>query len=236
MEGDDWGVERIRGRGVNVASRTLTRAGKLPVTHFVFFSRGVFPLSAPCVCAPRGILPGRVFPDGTTRRHGLPRLLASWVGMAGHVVTVCTPATIKNLPSRSTAAPKTDGLACSAPSGHVAIASRAERSPKPSHSSLCAELPTSTTPAPPLLAPPQRKAALALTPGLAQDAEATGTHLPSLARGSAPRTQGPDAAADTAPTKAAPTRPTRASRRPMSKADTAAAAWLAAFTKWGLEN
>ena len=148
---------------------------------------------------------------------------------------LCTSDIIKNLPSRSTPAPKTEVLAGSAPSGYVAIALRAERYPRPSHSSMCAELPTSTTPAPPRWVPSKRKAALALTPGLAQDAEATGAHLPSLARGSPPRTQGPRAATDTAPTKAAPARRTKKSRRTMSRADTAAAAWLAAFTKWGLE-
>jgi len=180
--------------------------------------------------APRQLAATRALASGASRAVSL----AASAATRPHE-DVCTPDTIKNLPSRSTAAPKTEGLAGSAPSGHVAIALRAERPPRPSHSSLCAELPTSTTPAPPRLAPAKREAALALTPSLAQDAEATGTHLPSLARGSPPRTQGPGAATDTVPTKAAPTRPTKASRRPMSMADTAAAAWLAAFAKWGLE-
>jgi len=148
---------------------------------------------------------------------------------------VCSPDSIKNLPSRSTAAPKPRGLAGSAPIGRVAIASRAARFPRPSHSSSCAELPTSTTPAPPRLAPSKRNAVLALTPGLAQDADATGTYIPSHARGPPPQPQWPGAATDTAPTKAALTRPKKASRRPIRREDTVAAAWLSDFTKWGLE-
>jgi len=74
---------------VCVASRPSTRASKLPVTQLVFVARGVFPRSTPCVCALRGFLPGRVFPDRTTRRHGLARLLPDWVGLAGRVVTFC---------------------------------------------------------------------------------------------------------------------------------------------------
>ena len=148
---------------------------------------------------------------------------------------VCSSDTIENLPYRSTAAPKTEGFSGSAPSGQEAIAPRAALSPRPSHSSSCAELPTSTTPAPPRLDPSKRMAALALTPGLAQGAEATGTHLPSLARGPAPPTQGPGAAADTSRKTAAPTRPSKAIGRSKSREDTAAAARLAAFTKCGLE-
>jgi len=72
---------------VSVASRPLTRASKLPVTQLVFVARGVFPRSTPCVCALRGFLPGRVFPDRTTRRHGLARLPPDWVGLAGRVFT-----------------------------------------------------------------------------------------------------------------------------------------------------
>jgi len=72
---------------VSVASRPSTRESKLPVTQLVFVARGVFPRSTPCVCALRGFLPGRVFPDRTTRRHGLDRLPPKWVGLAGCVVT-----------------------------------------------------------------------------------------------------------------------------------------------------
>jgi len=39
------------------------------------------------VCALRGFLPGRVFPDRTTRRHGLARPPPNWVGWAERVVT-----------------------------------------------------------------------------------------------------------------------------------------------------
>jgi len=56
----------------------------------VFVARGVFPRSTPCVCALRGFLPGRVFPDRTTRRHDLARLPPYWVGLAGRAVTVRT--------------------------------------------------------------------------------------------------------------------------------------------------
>jgi len=63
------------------------RASKLPVTQLVFVARGVSPLSTPCVCALRGFLPGRVFPDRTSRRHGLARLPPNWVGCAVRVVT-----------------------------------------------------------------------------------------------------------------------------------------------------
>ena len=69
------------------ASRPSTRASKLPVSHLVFAARGVFPRSPPCVCALRGFLQGRVFPDRTTRRHGLARPPPNWVGLAGRVVT-----------------------------------------------------------------------------------------------------------------------------------------------------
>jgi len=72
---------------VSVASRPSTRASKLPVTQLVFVARGVFPRSTPCVCALRGFLPGRVFPDTNTRRHGLDRLPSDWVGLAGRLVT-----------------------------------------------------------------------------------------------------------------------------------------------------
>jgi len=81
------GTDGIRGRGVSVASRPSTRASKLPVTQLVFVARGFFPRSTPCVCALRGFLPGRVFPDRTTRRHGLARFPPDWVGLAGRVVT-----------------------------------------------------------------------------------------------------------------------------------------------------
>jgi len=80
-------MDGIRGRDESVASRPSTRASKLPVTQLVFVARGVFPRSTPCVCALRGFLPGRVFPDRTTRRHGLVRLPPDWVGLDGRVVT-----------------------------------------------------------------------------------------------------------------------------------------------------
>jgi len=70
---------------VSVASRPSTRERKLPVTQLVFVARGVFPRSTPCMCALRGFLPGRVFPDRTTRRHGLARLPPDWVRLAGRV-------------------------------------------------------------------------------------------------------------------------------------------------------
>jgi len=82
------GTDGIRRRGVSVASRPSTRASKLPVTQLVFVARGVFPRSTPCVCVLRGFLPGRVFPDRTTRRHGLVRFPPDWVGLAGCVVTL----------------------------------------------------------------------------------------------------------------------------------------------------
>jgi len=63
------------------------RASKLPVTQLVFVARGVSPRSTPCVCALRGFLPGRVFPDRTTRRHGLARLPPKWAGWAARVFT-----------------------------------------------------------------------------------------------------------------------------------------------------
>ena len=53
----------------------------------MFAARGVFPRSTRCVCALQGFLPGRIFPDRTTRRHGLDRLPPNWVGLAGHAVT-----------------------------------------------------------------------------------------------------------------------------------------------------
>jgi len=72
---------------VSVASRPSTRASKLPVTQLVFVARGAFPRSTPCVCALRGFLRGRVFPDRTTRRHGLARSPPDWVGWAERVAT-----------------------------------------------------------------------------------------------------------------------------------------------------
>ena len=72
---------------MSVASRPSTRASKLPVTQLVFVAQGVCPRSTPCVCALRGFLPGRVFPDRTTRRHGLARPPPNWVGWAEEVVT-----------------------------------------------------------------------------------------------------------------------------------------------------
>ena len=72
---------------MSVASSPSTRASKLPDTQLVFAARGVFSRSTPCVCALRGFLPGPVFPDRTTRRHGSARLPPNWVGLAGRVVT-----------------------------------------------------------------------------------------------------------------------------------------------------
>ena len=80
---------------MSVASWPLTRASKLPVTQLVFVARGALPRSTPCVCALRGFLPGRVFPDRTTRRHGLARPPPNWLGWAERVVTavpeLCNP-------------------------------------------------------------------------------------------------------------------------------------------------
>jgi len=59
---------------VGTALEPSTWESKLPVTQLVFHTRGAFPRSQPCVCALRGFLPGRVFPDRTTRRHGLARV------------------------------------------------------------------------------------------------------------------------------------------------------------------
>ena len=78
----------IRWRSVSVVLRPLTRASQLPVIQLVFVARGAFPLSTTCVCAFRGFLPGRVFPDRTTQRHGQARLSPNWVGFAGRVDTV----------------------------------------------------------------------------------------------------------------------------------------------------
>ena len=72
---------------MSVTSRPSTRESRLRVTQLVFVARGFFPPSTPCVCAPRGFFPGRVFPDRTTRRHGLAHLPPDWVGVAGSVVT-----------------------------------------------------------------------------------------------------------------------------------------------------
>jgi len=81
------GTDGLRGRDASVTSIPSTRASKLPVTQLVFVARGVFPWSTPCVCALRGLLPGREFPDMTTRRHGPARLPPDWVGLAGRLVT-----------------------------------------------------------------------------------------------------------------------------------------------------
>ena len=72
---------------MGTASEPSTWGSKLPVTKLVFLARGAFARSTPCLCALRGFLPGRVFPDRTTRRHGLARLPPNWVGLAGRVVT-----------------------------------------------------------------------------------------------------------------------------------------------------
>jgi len=81
------GTDGIKGRGVSVASSSSTRAGELPVTQLVFVARGAFPRTTPCVCALRGFLPGQVFPDRTTWRHGLARPPPNRVGWAERVVT-----------------------------------------------------------------------------------------------------------------------------------------------------
>jgi len=73
---------------VSVASTPSTPANKLPVTQLVLVARGAFPRSTPCVCALRFFLPGPLFPDRNTRRHGLARLLSNCVGLAGRVVTI----------------------------------------------------------------------------------------------------------------------------------------------------
>jgi len=70
---------------VSAASRPSTRASKCLVTQLVFVARGVSPRSTPCVCALRGLLPGWVFPDRTTRRHGPARLPHNGVGWAERV-------------------------------------------------------------------------------------------------------------------------------------------------------
>jgi len=72
---------------VSVASRPSTRASTFPVTKLVFVARGAFPRSTPCVCALRGFLAGRVFPDRTTRRHGLACPPPNRVWWAERVVT-----------------------------------------------------------------------------------------------------------------------------------------------------
>jgi len=82
------GTNGIRGRGVSVASMPSMRACKLPVTQLVFVARGVSSRSTPCVCALRGILPGPVFPDRTTRRHGLARPPPNWAEWAERAVSV----------------------------------------------------------------------------------------------------------------------------------------------------
>jgi len=56
---------------VRVASRLSTQARKRPVTRLVFVARGACPRSTPCVRSLRRFLPGRVFPDRTTQRHGI---------------------------------------------------------------------------------------------------------------------------------------------------------------------
>ena len=71
------------------ASRPSTRASKLPFTQLMFVARGAFPRSTPSVCALRGFLPGRVFPDRYTRRHGLARPPPNWVRWPERVAT-CT--------------------------------------------------------------------------------------------------------------------------------------------------
>jgi len=92
LEGNIRAVDGIRVRGVSVAARPSKQASKLPVTQLVFSARGVFPRSTPCMCARRACLAGRVFPDRTSRPHGLARLPPNWVGLAGRVVTVSTSA------------------------------------------------------------------------------------------------------------------------------------------------
>jgi len=81
------GSDGIIGRGVSIASRPSTRASKPPVTQLVFVALGAFPRSTPCVCALRDFLPGRVFPDRTTRRHGLARPPPNCAGWAERDIT-----------------------------------------------------------------------------------------------------------------------------------------------------
>ena len=73
---------------MSVASRPLTRASELPVSQLVFVARGVSPMSTPSVCAFRCFLPGRVFSDMTTRRHGLSRVPPNWVAWTDRVATL----------------------------------------------------------------------------------------------------------------------------------------------------
>jgi len=70
----DGAYKGITGRDVGTASEPSNRTSKTLVTELVFVARGAFPRSTPCVCALQGLLPGRVFPDRTTRPHGLARL------------------------------------------------------------------------------------------------------------------------------------------------------------------
>ena len=72
---------------MSVASRPATWESTLPVTQLVLIARGAFLRSTPYVRALRGFLPGRVFPDRTTRRQGVAYPPASWVLWAGRVVT-----------------------------------------------------------------------------------------------------------------------------------------------------
>jgi len=80
---------------VSVASRPSTWASKCSVTQLVFVARGAFPRWTPCLCALWGFLPGRVFPDRTTRRHCLARPPPKRVGWAERVVTRAPKATIQ---------------------------------------------------------------------------------------------------------------------------------------------
>jgi len=83
-EGNGWD-KRVRRE---CRLEAFDAGNKLPVTQLVFVARGAFPRSTPCVCALRDLLPGRVFPDRTTRRQGLARPPPDWVGWAERVVTV----------------------------------------------------------------------------------------------------------------------------------------------------
>jgi len=77
---------------MGTASEPSTWGSKFTVTQLVFLALRDFALSTPCVCALRGVLPGRVFPYRTTRRHGLARLPRTgwgWLVVLSHARDVC---------------------------------------------------------------------------------------------------------------------------------------------------
>jgi len=60
------GLEGMIARGVGTASEPSICASNLPVTKRVLLARGAFARSTPWVCALRGLLSVKVFPDGST--------------------------------------------------------------------------------------------------------------------------------------------------------------------------